>query len=292
MSRITRDIESMVGARTCLLPRKLSRLPARLAIKLQRHPIPVVAHFRHSLVLTYAFPKALLEPLLPPGLVLDTHGGFGFVAIAMVQTEALRPAGVPRFLGRSFFLTGYRIFARYRTREGRVLRGLRILRSDTDRRLMAVAGNLLTHYNYQHALVRMREGDSKLAVTVETGGHAADLSLVADLGQRPATTPEGSPFTNWHEARLFAGPLPFTFDYEPATHSLVLIEGVRQHWHPQPVQVEVTRLTYFEQAPFNRVKPVLANAFHVANIDYRWNRGVVEALAPDTTRTPLHAALA
>ena len=81
---------------------------------LKRHPIPVVAHFQRSLVLAYALPGELLEPLLPPGLFLDRFKGFGFVAIALVQTRLLRPAFLPPWLGRDFFLAGYRIFARCR----------------------------------------------------------------------------------------------------------------------------------------------------------------------------------
>src|ERR1041385_3231946 len=100
---------------------------------LQRHPLRVKASFEHSLVLTYAFPATTLEPFLPPGLMLDVFEGFGFLAVAMVQTRELRPAFLPRALGQDFFLTGYRIFARFRTPEGRVLRGLRILRSDANR---------------------------------------------------------------------------------------------------------------------------------------------------------------
>src|SRR6185312_1847657 len=99
--------------------------------QLKRHPLPVRAWFRHSLVLTFGFPAALL----PPGLELDTYEDFGFVAIALVQTENLRPNFAPAWLGQDFILTGYRIFARYRTAENRVLRGLRILRSDTNRPL-------------------------------------------------------------------------------------------------------------------------------------------------------------
>src|SRR5437016_4890884 len=107
----------------------------------QRHPFAVRAWFRHSLVLTYAFPEAVLRPLLPPGLTLNVHEGFGFLAIALVQTEGLRPAFLPRAFGQNFFLSGYRIFARHRTAAGRNLRGLRILRSDTDSLLMARVGN-------------------------------------------------------------------------------------------------------------------------------------------------------
>ena len=79
---------------------------------LKRHPIPISAFFRHSLVLTYAFPPKVLEPLLVPGLLLDTWHDHAFLAVALVQTEDLRPSFLPRAMGRNFFLSGYRIFTR------------------------------------------------------------------------------------------------------------------------------------------------------------------------------------
>src|SRR5688500_2364583 len=97
--------------------------------RLRRHPLPISAYFRSSLVLTYAFPADLLRPLLPPGLSLYQHGDLGFLAIALVQTEALRPTFLPAALGSNFFLSGYRIFSLFRTASGRTLKGLRILRS-------------------------------------------------------------------------------------------------------------------------------------------------------------------
>src|SRR4051812_45952931 len=81
---------------------------------LRRHPFPVEAFFRWSLVLAYAVPKDALAPLLPRGLTLDTYDDtWGFLAVALVQTEDLRPRGFPRALGRDFFLSGYRVFARF-----------------------------------------------------------------------------------------------------------------------------------------------------------------------------------
>lgn len=241
---------------------------------LKRHPIPIRAFFRHSLVLTYALPQALLEPLLPPGVALDTYGEYGFVAIALVQTEQLRPVSVPRVLGRDFFLSGYRIFARFEPPNGRRLRGLRILRSDTDSGLMVRVGNWLTHYSYRKAEVALMESATALEIRVQTPQAEADLHVIADLASRPAPLPPGSPFADLREARKFGGPLPFTFDYEKETHSLVLIEGVREHWNPQPVRVEVRQSTFFRQPPFCKASPVLANAFHVSNIPYLWKRGV------------------
>jgi uncharacterized protein YqjF (DUF2071 family) len=249
-------------------------------VVLKRHPIPVRARFRYSLVLTYAFPEQMLEELLPPGLNLDTHNGFGFLAIAMVQTESLRPAFLPACFGRDFFLIGYRIFARYRTRAGRTLRGLRILRSDTDNSLMAFVGNRLTHYNYRVAEVSVKEDCRRLQIGIKTVDAGSDLDVAADLTSRPAPLPAGSPFANLREARHFAGPLPFTFDYETETRSIVVIEGVRKNWKPQPIRVEVFKNTFFDKAPFNEATPVLANAFLVENIFYNWRRGRREALLP------------
>ena len=77
---------------------------------------------------------------MPPGLTVDTYGDYGFVAIAMVQTTRLRPAFLSSARGVDLFLTGYRVFTRFATKPS--LRGLRILRSDTDRLLTAVGGNL------------------------------------------------------------------------------------------------------------------------------------------------------
>jgi Uncharacterized conserved protein (COG2071) len=249
---------------------------------LKRHPLSIRAFFGHCLVLTYAFPRQLLEPLLCPGLTLDTYGDLGFLAVAMVQTRALRPAVLPPLFGLDFFLAGYRVFVRFRTASGRTLRGLRILRSDTDRQLMASAGNLLTHYGYHKAQVRWAEQGETLEIAIRTPRAEADLQVIADLSSKPAALPEGSPFTSLEEARKYAGPLPFTFDYEPETHSILMVQGVRKQWDPQPVRVQVQENTFVRRAPFAEAEPVLANAFHLADVPYLWRRGVREPLPRDT----------
>lgn len=245
---------------------------------LKRHPFPVTAFFRQSLVLTYAFPSALLQPLIPPGLCLDTYGPYGFLAIAMVQTERLRPSFLPAYMGRDSFLSGYRIF----TRIGKAgsLRGLRILRSDTNDRWMARAGNMLTRYHYRCCEADVSERSGEVIWNIRTPRQEADLRVIAHIGDNPAPLPEGSPFCSIRDARRFAGPLPYTFDYEAETHSIIRIQGTRRDWNPMPVRVEVLQNTFLLQEPFCQATPILANAFHVHDIPYRWERGV---------RTPLEA---
>ena len=240
---------------------------------LQRHPVPVNAWFERCLVLTYACPAKELDSLLVPGLSLDTHRGCGFVAVALVQVRDLRPAFVPRMLGRDFFLAGFRVFVRFKGPDGRTRRGLRILRSLTDRRCMRVFGNLLTHYDYRPCEVQVRSTDNRLDIRVDTPVHDADLHVVTDLRPPHAPIP-AAPFADWGEARRFAGPLPFTFDYEPQTHSIIVIKGMRERWHPEAVTVRVLRNTFFDGPPFDALSPRLVSAFHLAGVPYRWERGV------------------
>src|SRR5262245_65075545 len=112
----------------------------------------------------------------------------------MVETQGLRPKGLPAWLGRDFFLSGYRVFSRVVRPGKQTLRGLRILRSDTDRAAMVRLGNVFTHYGYRHAQVEIAADTARLEIRVRTPEREADVHVVADLASRPAPLPTGSPF--------------------------------------------------------------------------------------------------
>jgi hypothetical protein len=137
---------------------------------------------------------------------------------------------------------------------------------------------LLTHYRYHCSQVRLRQDRQQLEVTITTAAAEADLHVIADLDKEATELPAQSPFVDWHQARLFAGPLPFTFDHEPETNSIVVIEGVRESWKPRPVHVEVLQNTFFNDARYEGTHPRLASAFHIENVNYRWKRGVIAPL--------------
>jgi hypothetical protein len=240
--------------------------------RLKRHPFPVVAQFDRVVAVSFAFPSAVLVPLVPAGLEIDAHGDFGFITAALVWTRDLRPAGFPKFLGQDFFLAGYRIFTRMRDESGRNLRGLRILRSETDKHRMVALGNRMTGYNYRHVNVRISHSDSGTRVTTALAGGEKTLDMTFDAGCENAPLPQSSPFTDWRDARRFAGPMPFTFSPE-ADGRFVVIEGRRTDWTPRPIVIKDWSVGLFNEAPLRGVKPVLANAFAVEDIAYRWNRG-------------------
>jgi len=240
--------------------------------QLKNHPFAVNAFFKRSTVLTFAFPRTVLEPFLPPCLSLDTFKDkWGFVAVAMVQTEGLRPKGFPKFMGNSFFLIGYRIFVRYQNQAGKRLRGLYILQSETDKRRMQWLGNIFTHYHYHyHSFIHKRNADWWCVARLSD-----NFRVTVDYGIEQVDIPIGSPFSNWKEARRFAGPLPFTFTYKEVEQEVVIVKGIRQNWKPQPVQIESYQLPFFEQKKLEG--GVLASAFEVRDIPYAWQKGIIEA---------------
>jgi hypothetical protein len=238
---------------------------------LKNHPFAVEAFFDSSVVLTFAIPKEQLEPLIPECLTLDTFDDkWAFIAVAMVQTKGLRPKGFPALFGRDFFLVGYRIFVRYTTNEGKRLRGLYIIKSETDKKLMAFFGNIFTHYNYKTTDILVEKKQGHTSMSSGRSGFYVDIAPEnEDTG-----LPEHSPFHGWKEARRFAGPLPFTFTYDPKSKKVLIIEGVRQHWQPAPLQVLNYKFSYLDNLNFKGI--VLANAFIIKDIPYYWKRGRIE----------------
>lgn len=243
---------------------------------LRKHPFPVTAHFDYSLVLTYAFRPRELEPLIPPPLALDCYNKeWAFLAVAMVKTRKLRPTGFPAFLGSDFFLAGYRVFVRYNAESGHSLRGLYILRSETDKLRMQLLGNLFTHYNYSRIEIRQRMSPNG-EICVESG--TTGLFVTAQLpGNLSIPLPAHSPFPDWRTARRFAGPMPFTFTVDQGKKEVVIVEGVRSNWKPEPVAV--LRATVPCLQDFSPATPLLANAFVIRNVPYAWKKGRIEKIS-------------
>jgi hypothetical protein len=247
---------------------------------LRANPFPVDAWFDRSCALTFALPADEVARRLPRGLAPDTfEDRHAFLAVAVVQTRGLRPAGFPRFLGHDFVLVGYRFFVRCTLASGRTLRGLYLLRSETDRARMTLLGNLFTGYRYVTTRVAVTECEQQLHVHDPATG----LHLALDLAPGPTPSPEptlppGSPFPDWRAARRFCGPMPFTFSVDECRHRVRLVEGRREDWSPRPVRV------LHHDIPFLRTlglgHAVLSSAFTVENIPYRWACGREEALPP------------
>jgi uncharacterized protein YqjF (DUF2071 family) len=239
---------------------------------LKNHPFAVEAFFRRSLVLTFAIPKEQIQHLIPECLQLDTFNDkWAFIAVAMVQTKDLRPKGFPKIFGNDFSLIGYRVFVRFTNHAGKNLRGLYILKSETDKRRMKFFGNIFTQYNYTTTDITRIKRNGLLEINSIKSNFKI---LLENSKNENISLPAGSPFSDWKEARKFAGPLPFTFTYNSVNKKVLIIEGVRENWKPAPIKVLGYCFSFLANLNLNEIK--LANAFIVENIPYYWKKGKIE----------------
>ena len=238
---------------------------------LKNHPFAVEAYFESSLVFTFAVPKEELQRLIPDALELDVfQNQWAFVAVAMVNTENLRPKGFPKILGNDFFLIGYRVFVRYKNEAGKNLRGLYILKSETNKKKMEFFGNIFTHYNYTTTdIQQVLENNTK-----EIFSAKSKFKVKISNKEENISLPKNSPFADWKEARRFAGPLPFTFTINTEKKEVLIIEGVRQNWIPNPVEVIDYEFDFLKKLKLKN--PILANAFIIKNVPYYWKKGKKE----------------
>lgn len=243
---------------------------------LKNHPFGVAAQLERTVVLAFAVPRAELQALLPPYLELDTfQDECAFLAVAIVETRALRPKGFPAWAGQDFLLLGYRIFVRHVDARGKRLRGLYILGSETDKRSMTLLGNLFTHYRYVHKRVRSTREGHTLSIRAED--HSTEV-IIHDEPAREVALPVDSPFPTWHEARRYVGPLPFTFSYDARHRRMLTVEGSRANWTPRPVHVERWHFAFLDAFGFSELR--LANAFTMEHVSYAWKRGTLEDMKP------------
>lgn len=235
---------------------------------LKDHPFNVETYFENSLVLTYAIPKNELFNYIPECLELDTFNDkWAFIAVALVKTKKLRPKGFPEFTGNDFILIGYRVFVTYTNTKGKKMRGLYILKSQTNKKKMEFWGNIFTHYNYTTTDIKFSRDRNMVSVFSDR----SELDIVVRTADEDISLPKNTPFSNWVEARRYAGPLPFTFTYNEKTKEVLIIEGVRQSWLPKPVEVIKDNIGFIKEKNFNGI--ILANAFMVENVPYHWKKG-------------------
>jgi hypothetical protein len=178
-------------------------------------------------------------------------------------------------MGNDFTLVGYRVFVKYVNNTGKRLRGLFILKSETDKRKMEWFGNIFTHYKYSTTDIKYKVSGQVKEISSSNSGFKI---LVDNLGNENIALPVNSPFSNWKEARKFAGPMPFTFSYDSSKKKVTIIEGVRENWKPLPVKVLNYKFRFLDEMQLPDI--VLANAFVIQSIPYYWKKGKTELWKP------------
>ena len=232
----------------------------------QKNPCTVRGRLRHCWLFVYRTPVESVCTLLPPQLEPVTRDGFAFWNIVVCKIGGLRPALLPAAVGLDYWHVAYRLHVRAQTEGGVFVEGLHFLRSDCDRALVALAGNVITDFRFHRATIMVSKGASGITGKIRARGGDADFRLGSEP---PSSLNPGSPFASLGEAaeRLKYKP----FGLSPCGHGAINIVRVARDeaaWRSRLVAVEKARWEFLEAH-----ETALEICYEVEPIDYQWERG-------------------
>ena len=239
----------------------------------------MVGRLDECFLVSYAIDRDRAAALLPAGLEPLTAVGAAFANVVACRVDRMRPAGLPRALGVTYWHVAIRLQARARLADGQLREGLHFLRSDADRRTLAWLGARLTDFRFHAARIRFAPdgaGGGELRLDRTSPGGQADGRMVFAAGDGALVA--GSCFSSAEERDRVLAYAPLGLATDPAGRVLRVAEVVRDEtaWRESPVDVKVMEW------------PVLAallgphrleRATRVEPLDYRWRLGVTERLA-------------
>jgi uncharacterized protein DUF2071 len=235
---------------------------------MRKNPITMKGRIDRCWLFTFQASEEEARAILPKPLVPVTRDGCAFWNVVVCRVGAMRPRGVPGFLGMGYWHVAYRLYARFRPAVGGPIEGLYFVRSDCDSGLMAWMGNLVTDFNFHKATIDVREDREWLRVTVDAPGATADATLRRGAEARLS---KHSVFASIEEASSFLKYKPCAFSVlEDGRVNVVRIERDEAAWRGRPVEVVHQEWAFFGGRP---VAPEICT--EVEPIAYRWNRGEV-----------------
>ncbi|NJK81065.1 MAG: hypothetical protein HC914_14685 [Chloroflexaceae bacterium] len=231
-----------------------------------KNPLTMRGRFTHCWLFTYQTPAEAVRHLLPPPFELITHRGCAFWNIVVCEIHAMRPAPLPALVGIAYRHVAYRLYTRCPTRDGSTIEGLYFLRSDCNRPLMTLAGNLVTDFNFHTAPIHLHQHGPATVLQVDSPDAPAHATLRPD---HPAQLPRTSAFATLAEAAAFLKYQPAGLSLaHPGIANIVHITRDEAAWQSTLVHVEAAAWGYLRDQP---VTPEIC--YQVAPIAYQWNRG-------------------
>lgn len=231
-----------------------------------KHSFPVKAILKRTITLTYQFNPTNYSIKLPAGCFLELKNERAFLILAFVETEKMRPAFIPALIGRNFNLLGIRVIVNWYDENKRLKRGLYVLKSITDSRLMAKMGNMMTGYHFEYSPITWNFNKNECCIEVQNLVFKVDLSdYKEEIG-----LPKESVFLNWKEARKYAGPMKYTCVHSKTVDEMLIVEGVKESWIPRPIKLISGNWDKLNSI-FKELK--LCAVFEIKEIPYHWKKG-------------------
>lgn len=153
-------------------------------------PSFLTAEWRFLAMLNWEVERALLEPFVPAGTVLDDWDGRTYASVVGFLFRRTRVLGIPAPFHGTFEEVNLRFYVRRKTREG-CRRGVVFVKELVPRRLASLVARRVFHENYitvpmAHEIsFRADDSPARVAYSWSHAGENARLHLATRPGLRP-----------------------------------------------------------------------------------------------------------
>jgi hypothetical protein len=180
-------------------------------------------------LISYAVPPEALAPYLPPGAVLSTWAGRGWVSACFVTVSDLRPAMVPRMAGLRFNYLVQRTRAVVPFPDGVEREAVLMLEPSINRRLLAVAAAMTTGVRFLRREIALDETPDLWRVTMRDRRRVL-LDVEIPKGSLGVSLPAGSLFASPREADRFLLGVSHGAQWQPDRRRLRVLAETHQPW--------------------------------------------------------------
>jgi len=233
--------------------------------------LAIASTFFTNSILMYSCEPDDLQRLLCPGIDVDVIGGRGHLAVAFVDQRDFRPRGFPRWAGRDFFMVEYLAFVTYESSDGRQMRGLYLLQSDTPSTLACIGSRVFSHYRFRKIDLTINETDTTRRFTSTKARIDVAISLDTDTDTDTDTDGSEEP---WADYGQLSKPRSFNFQHLKRSNATLVIRGVLKGWTPRPATVLTSDIAAVEELGINFDGP--PKAIEVDNVEYLWRNSRID----------------
>ena len=220
------------------------------------------------LLVNYRVDPAVIGPLLPAPFRPQLVDGAAVAGICLIRLGAMRPTGLPAWIGRRSENAAHRVAVEWDAPDG-TKTGVYIPRRDTDSMLNVAVGGRLYPGQHHRARFRVRESETQVAIAFA----AQDGSVDVDVAVRVTAELAGSKiFTDVSAASEFFERGSLGYSATDQTQRLDGLQLQTNAWKVEPVEVLSARSSYFDDAAvFPPGSVALDCALIMRHVPVRWS---------------------
>lgn len=215
------------------------------------------------ILLNYRVEPSRLAPLLPAPLRPLVWRGWGVAGVCLIRLQALRPAGLPAWVGFASESAAHRVAVAWED-GGCARTGVYVLRRDTDALAPRLLGSRLFPGRFDRAKFEAETTPDRWRLQMEAPELRVDLRAT-----RANHLSKGSIFRDLHEASVFfqSGALGWSEGRQGLEGMALELEG----WNLQPLEVGHAQASFFEDRQrFPTGSLELDSAFLMEELPLRW----------------------